>query len=521
MVFQSNKDLFHDIPAGKAVYSSRSYPKNEESFVKFYYEEALPDADAAAENKIDYSIQDRAERQKYCRDYFPGCLRVKIDKWLDKKAPIVALPKAGSDKIMIGLDLEEFNIFESGYMASLKEDMNSGLGMLRLYRDRHRGVFKRSQKSILKSVNILLLFIALIVFDLPYMLVRFLDAVWEMMMPVLSLSPDSRIFETPLEAVYVPLVFVMLIYGIFSAWMTITRLNGLPASQINIGTLLGGIFLSPVYLLMRFMVSADFFQAVKEIWSVAAANIDKGIFMLVISVLDIIVNQFFVMIALMICYLGSVIYAMSVYLFRSIFKRKKEEEIEEREVVGDIKSQWDFYVRFRKELRNADRQLKFMDMWNQSARGKGHFPGWFDINDYVRRAENALLVENRAKLHDLEKEELKNIQGQDSIRKSLMDKVQELKKQERELADKSQVTDMDERNKAMVRFAVSMKGRENMDLNTMYDDLAVVLGYKNLWSARRYPEKWQGEKEYSMGFHKEKAGQSCEEVKELYEKGQG
>ena len=190
-------------------------------------------------------------------------------------------------------------------------------------------------------------------------------------------------------------------------------------------------------------------------------------------------------------------------------------------MVGDIKSQWDFYVRFRKELRNADRQLKFMDMWNQSARGKGHFPGWFDINDYVRRAENALLVENRAKLHDLEKEELKNIQGQDSIRKSLMDKVQELKKQERELADKSQVTDMDERNKAMVRFAVSMKDRENMDLNTMYDDLAVVLGYKNLWSARRYPEKWQGEKEYSMGFHKEKAGQSCEEVKELYEKGQG
>ena len=84
----------------------------------------------------------------------------------------------------------------------------------------------------------------------------------------------------------------MLIYGIFSAWMTITRLNGLPASQINIGTLLGGIFLSPVYLLMRFMVSADFFQAVKEIWSVAAANIDKGIFMLVISVLDIIVNHF-------------------------------------------------------------------------------------------------------------------------------------------------------------------------------------------------------------------------------------
>ncbi len=110
--------------------------------------------------------------------------------------------------------------------------------------------------------------------------------------------------------------------------------------------------------------------------------------------------------------------------------KKKKEEQEEKEVVTDIRRQWDFYLEFRKELRDADRQLKFMDMWNQAAGKKGHFPGWFDINEYVRRTENALLKENRVRIQEVEKEEREKMKGQDSMREKLMAQVANLKNQE-------------------------------------------------------------------------------------------
>lgn len=518
MVFQSKKELFHDIPTEKAKYSLKHYPRGKESFVKFYYEEALPEADTMAEGKVSYSIRDPKERQKSCESYFPGCLREKIDKWLEKKAPVAAFPKAGYEKIMMGLEMKDFDIFKCGYMDSLKEDMNSGIRMLNMYKYEHRGVFQRRQRGLLKSAGLFLMFMVLIVFDVPYLLVRLLNVVWEMMMPMFSLFPDTRIFGTPFEAGYIPLVLMMAVYWLFSVWMTMTKIGDLPDGGLAVFAPLGSMFLHPLYLLMREITGTDFLQGMGEILEAIAVNMDNGTFMIVICVLEVIVYKLFVMMPLVICYLGTIIQCLAVFLYRNLFKKKEAEAEEEKEVLSDIRSQWDFYVDFRKELRNADRQLKFMDMWNQSARGKGHFPGWFNIYDYVNRAENALLKENRARIRELEQEERKNTASQDAMRKSLRDKLKMMKKQEEELAAGSQVTDMNERNQAMVRLAVTMKDRENMDLNRMYDDLAIMLGCKNLWSLPRCPEKWPGEKEYIDGLRNERKGQYYEEVKENYEK---
>ncbi len=519
MVFQSKEELFHDIPTKKAVHNSQGYPKTGESFIKFYYEEALPDADTAATGKIPYSVKEKNEYQRYCQDYFPGCLRKKIDKWLDKKAPIVEFPKAGYEKILMGMDTEKFDVFHSDYLKSIKDDMGSGVGMLYRYKNAHRGVFKRGQKELAKSLWTLFLFIALIVFDVPYRLVfKPLEAIWQMVMPLLSLTPDTRIFFLPLEVVNIPLILTMLIFWIFSVWLALTHMDGLPKKGMCEWVPIAAIYVNPFYLLMRATIGADFFTGVREIYEAIVANMPKGTFMVVITVLNVIVYRLFVTTALFICYTGSLLYGLPIYLYREIRLKKKKEEQEEKEVVTDIRRQWDFYLEFRKELRDADRQLKFMDMWNQAAGKKGHFPGWFDINEYVRRTENALLKENRVRIQEVEKEEREKMKGQDSMREKLMAQVANLKNQEEEMAKKSQITDMDERNRAMVSFASLMKDGGEGDLNSMFAQLATMLGYQDIPSSSPRSETWPAAKEYASGLSAEKSGRFDRFTKDDYEK---
>lgn len=523
MVFQPKEKLFHDIPTKKAIYNSRHYPKDQESFVKFYYEEALPDADTAASNEVPYGVKDRAEHQRYCRDSFARCLRHKIDMWLDKKAPVIAFPKAGYEKILMGLDMEDFDVFHSDYLNSLEGEMKSGIRMLQEYKYKHRGNFKRSQKGILTALWTLALFIALIVFDVPYSLIlKPLETLWQMAMPLLSLDPDMKIFFLPTEITYLPLIVVIFAYWAFCAWMMITRMGGmkggLPDTHFNGLTMVAGIFLSPCYILMRGTIGVSFFQGVREIYETVVDNLANGTFDVVISVLEVIVYKLFVTATLFVFYLGSFISGVVIYLYRNIRLKRKKEEEEEKAVVADIRSQWNFYLEFRRELINADRQLKFMDMWNQSAKGKGHFPGWFDINEYAQLTEYSLLEENRARIGEIEKKEQETTMSQESAREKLMAQIQKLKKQQEEEALKSKVTDGNKRKQAMVSFASLMGEGPGRNPELMFDDLATVLGYEDIRPMWSFDEKGPGAKEYASGLSNEKEGKFYSYVKDDYEK---
>ena len=67
---------------------------------------------------------------------------------------------------------------------------------------------------------------------------------------------------------------------------------------------------------------------------------------------------------------------------------------EARLTVEDAKLQWSHYRTYIKELVSTDRQLKFLEIWNQAVGGKGQFSGLFDINSYVKEGEDSLFPDN-------------------------------------------------------------------------------------------------------------------------------
>lgn len=110
MKFRTKEDLFRDIPAQGNSVTSKNYSHTTDSFARWYYEEGLSDgAERSAKGLDPYSDH----FSESCKSNFPNALREAIDRYLNRKGPLVNFPEPEVLSILVGGDMIHFNIFQA------------------------------------------------------------------------------------------------------------------------------------------------------------------------------------------------------------------------------------------------------------------------------------------------------------------------------------------------------------------------------------------------------------------------
>ncbi len=469
------------------------------------------------------------ELEDACRPFLSDSLREVLDAHLAKKSPIIAFPKPG--KICSAYVSRGYDIFGGEYAKKLGSHLDGSIGSLWRIRNKHRGNFIRKKKEVRNSLLFFIIMCVLLIYDLPYRLI---------MQPVqslyLKLMPMLPWGEKSVAHLLLPNLASMIVWGIIAGILIyrgackMERSIDIPVlgwRDNNLKTVVQlTIMAQPFWVVMRFGMGMPFLDAVKEFTAAMAAEAGNSLFMRIVSALEAIASKGQLLTAMfLIIYAVAFLQLFFDYLSRCK-RQKKALEYEEKLTLEDIKDQWKKYTEYsRADLKKADRQLKFLDIWYHAvytSSGKNHFPGWFDINTYVEKMEKALFPENRLKIQQLE-EDLRKEREEEKHRREEIQIEQEKRKKEQKAAA---VVDnrSDEQKEADKQAALDRIGHcwgadgKIVDQKEAFQVLKNALGYLEVVPAKPYPANARGAKLYEDGFKGECNGRNYRVIMDYYEK---
>lgn len=190
---------------------------------------------------------------------------------------------------------------------------------------------------------------------------------------------------------------------------------------------------------------------------------------------------------------------------------------EARLTVEDAKLQWSHYRTYIKELVSTDRQLKFLEIWNQAVGGKGQFSGLFDINSYVKEGEDSLFPDNIPLLRKWEAKQEEQLALEQKGEQRLKEQKKALQKQEQSTEKAEAVFEIaseETRKDALSRFPLCFdKAGKLAKPEEAFALLRTALGFSRLVPAEPYPSD---AREYRDGFQCECIGRNYMVAKEYY-----
>lgn len=509
MRFKSKEELFHDIPAPGHTLSPQETSPTTDCFARWYFEEGLTDGAERAALKFDPYSDDFSA---YCRSAFPNALREAIDLYLDREKPLKEFPKPETLKILIGDDLVSFNILSSDYVKGLSKELDSTLGILQEYKYKHFGEYKRKKRRVAMSMILLLVMMLILIFDLPFLLIDGpVQSIYELVRPLLPWGDRS------VAHLLIPGVIDLILCGILGGVLISKTKAGIPhyrerlfrgysenmiCSAVEVSALVW-----PFILLVRIGMGFSFLEGVGLVLGVEAAD---PILKVINSLTQILVSGLFLSIPLILIYLIALLDQGSYYLYLC---RKKKSLLawEAQQVAKDAKNQWSFYETYLSKLESTDRQLKFLEIWNQVLDGKGKFSGLFDINDYIKKGERTLLPSNVPlwqKWEAQQEEALLQEQENKQRRKKQMEEMQKKNQRDEKAETILEIASVEKRREALAQFPLFFS--EDGKLHSPEDAFSLLrtaLGFSKLTPAEPYPSNEPGRFEYDSGLQCEMAGQ--------------
>lgn len=203
-------------------------------------------------------------------------------------------------------------------------------------------------------------------------------------------------------------------------------------------------------------------------------------------------------------------------LLRAARPREEAEEQERSALAQRVEKQKLDYRWFLECLWKADRQLKFLDLWHRAAGGLGHFPGWFDVNDYQEQARAGLLPEARPYAEEAERRERQRLRKMMESREELEEKLENFQATEDPYVHWR--TELKGAGEARARLNQSFG--ENGILSEpeeAFRALEAALGYPDLPDAEPYPEGAPGGDSYRQGLREERLGRNYRFARSAYE----
>lgn len=520
MIFKSKEKLFHDIPNQGDSVSSKRYSRTTKNFAQWYYEEGLNDGAERAAAGLDPSSDDFS---RFCKDKFPNALREAIDRYLDRKGPLVEFPEPESRSILIGDKVVNFDIFHSKYVKALSEGLDQTLGLLWECKFRHWGQHKREKRKTIQSMGLLLLLSLILALDLPALLIDGpVQAVYAFLKPLLPWKEKS------VAHLLIPGVIDLILCGVVGGiliWKTVSRMpkhrqraiHGYGENNVRSVVSLTGL-VWPFVLLVRVGMGASFLEGV---WMVqAAAESATGSLSVIDALTACLSSGLFMAGILILIYAVALLDQVGYYLY---LLRHEEGLLakEARLTVEDAKLQWSHYHTYIKELVSTDRQLKFLEIWNQAVGGKGQFSGLFDINSYVKKGEDSLLPDNIPLLRTWEAKQEEQLALEQKGEQQLKEQKKALQKQEQS-AEKAEavfeIASEEARKDALSRFPLCFdKAGKLAKPEEAFALLRTALGFSRLVPAEPYPSDAPGAREYRDGFQCECTGRNYMVAKEHYE----